>query len=151
MKKLVALILFCLPMPLLAQGFDYNEIDITVSLKEETLASGATGKIEFTFTVPYGYSLTTDRTQPGIKILNKVPFSFGSISKPEPHYEDAVGGHYVGEVTLTMPVGATHAKPGDYEIVFGFVLQACEEGGMCFFPTAAEDVQKKLKVRVTDN
>ena len=149
MKKLLVFFLLCLPMPLLAQGFDYEEIDIKVALKEEVLASGATGKIEFTFTVPFGYSLTTDEAQPEIKILNKVPFSFGKISKPEPHYEDAVGGHYVGEVTLVMPVGATHAKPGEYEIVFGFALQACEEGGMCFFPTAAEDVQRKLEIKVT--
>ena len=151
MRKLFVLILMCLPMPLLAQSFDYDEISIKVALKEKTLASGATGEIHFTFTVPYGFSLTTDEKQPGIKVLNKVPFSFGKISKPEPHYEDAVGGHYVGDVTLVMPIGATHANPGDYEIVFGFVLQACEEGGMCFFPSAAEDVKRKLTVRVTGN
>jgi hypothetical protein len=75
----------------------------------------------------------------------------GKLEKPEPDYTDVVGGHYELEMICKMPFYFTHdTEPGEYELEFGFVIQACEKDGMCFFPTEAKDVQVKKKINLVE-
>ena len=150
MKKLVVLILFCIPLPLFAQGFDYKDIEIAMTVKGGELAVGQKGEIVVTFTIPFGYSLTTNDQYPEIKLMNDVPgLKLGKLVKSDPHYEDATGGHWEFEATSTLPFYFSRdVEPAEYEAVFGFVMQACEKNGMCYFPSAAEDVKKKITIKL---
>ena len=136
--------------PAVAQDFDYKDILIEINVKDGHIVQGERGVIEFKFTLPPGYSLTSTDEFPRIKLMNDVPgLRLGKLKRPEPHYTDAVGGHYEFYVALEMPFYFTsETGPGEHEVEFGFVLQACQKGGMCYMPTKTEDVKKKTKIKL---
>lgn len=153
MKRLrILILLLCIPLPLFAQGFDYKDIEIALTIKGGELTVGQKGEIVVTFTIPFGYSLTTNDQYPEIRLINHVSgLMLGKLEKSEPHYSDATGGHWEFKATCTLSFYFTHdTKPGKYEAVFGFVMQACEKNGMCFFPSDAENIQRRITIKLVE-
>ena len=146
--RLCVVLLFVISSLAVAQGFDYSSIEIDISVKDGQIAQGSRGTLEFKFTIPVGHSLTVTEPFPTIKLMNEVPgLKLGKMEKPEPDHTDAVGGHWEFEAICKIPFYFTsNTKPGEHEVVFGFVLQACETGGMCFMPTDPKDIQEKVKI-----
>ena len=146
--RLCAVLLFAVSSLAAAQGFDYSSIEIDISVKDGKIVQGSRGTLEFKFTIPFGNSLTVTEEFPEIKLMNEVPgLKLGKLEKPEPDYTDAVGGHWEFEAVCKIPFYFAHdTEPGEHEAVFGFVLQACEKSGMCYFPTDPKDIQERVKI-----
>lgn len=153
MRKLLVAVIMLLGATLAyAQHFDYSSISIEVKVRDGQFVRGSKGTLEFKFTIPFGNSLTVNESFPGIKLMNEVPgLRLGKLEKPEPDHIDAVGGHWTIEATCTIPFYFVHGtEPGEYEVVFGFVMQACSNEGMCFFPTDPKVVQEKIKIKLVE-
>ena len=141
-----------LPSLAAAQGFDYNNISIELSVKEASYPPGGKGMILVKFTIPDGYTMSAEEGLLEVVLLNKVEgIALGKLIRVKPDMTDQTGGHYLGEKTIGLPFTVEkNAKKGTRKLKFGFVMQACEDHGTCFPPTSAEEITRNLEINIDD-
>jgi thiol:disulfide interchange protein DsbD len=154
-RAAIALLVLALFVPsVAAQGFEYDDIGITIKMDPAQVAPGGEGKFTVTLNAPFGFSVTDIESVFGIIPMNEIEgVTFASLIKPAPDKVDAVGGHFVGMTEFTLPFSvAQEAATGEFDLTIGFRLQACdEETMMCFSPVSEEDIQRTVKLIISDS
>lgn len=140
-----------LPSLASAQGFNYEDIGIELSVKEESYPPGGKDNILVKFTIPEGYELSAEKGLLEVVLLNDVPeIILGDLIRVKPDKTDQIGGHYVGEKTLGLPFTVDKTATNSVrELTFGFVMQACETHGTCFPPTTKDEITRTLKISIS--
>ena len=155
-QRTTSVLCFCfalfLPSLASAQGFDYEEIGIELSVKEDSYAPGGKGMILVKFSIPEGYEMSAEKGLLEVVLLNKVEgVALGKLIRVKPDKVDQLGGHYYGEKTLGLPFTIDDdAKKSVRKLEFGFVMQACESHGTCFPPTTKDEITKTLEINVNE-
>lgn len=138
--------------PLLAQGFDYEQLGITIKADPAAIPAGSKGSIVITLDIPFGYSVTDLEGVFEMKPMADIPgISFGALIKPGPSKIDEVGGHFQGITEFKLPYTvAANATAGARTLVIGFTLQACDDqSGQCYLPTSPDEVQRRVSFEIT--
>lgn len=159
MKKLAAYAVACVLLaafssPLAAQGFDYNQIGISIESENPEVAIGGSGVLVITLDAPFGFTITDIEGVFDIVPMGEIPgFTFGDLQKPPPDKVDEVGGHFEGITTIRMPFTVSaDAETGEQKVVLGFRLQACDDAsGQCFLPTRPEDIQHSTTLLIVED